>query len=188
VNNQVTREQLSEPTFNLQPFNFQPVRTKHLMKRLQKPTGQGMVEFALTLPLLLMLVIGVMEFGRLLFFYSAITTGTREAARYGAASGPAAGSEAYYQDCAGIRAAAKRISGLAGISDGDISIIYDEGPGGASLGSCPVGGTGPALKLGDRIIVSVTGDFQLVVPLIDVPPLEITSVARRTILKDVEVK
>jgi hypothetical protein len=184
----MTREQLSEPTFNLQPFNFQPVRTKHLMKRLQKPTGQGMVEFALTLPLLLMLVVGVMEFGRLLFYYSAITTGTREAARYGAASGPAAGSEAYYQDCAGIRSAAKRISGLAGINDGDISIVYDEGPGGASLGSCPVGGTGPALKLGDRIIVSVTGNFQPVVPLIDVGSLEITSVARRTILKDVEVK
>jgi hypothetical protein len=158
------------------------------MKRFTKPNGQGMVEFALTLPLLLVLVVGVMEFGRLLFFYSAITTGTREAARYGAASGPVSGGSAYYQDCAGIRAAAKRISGLAGINDGDISIVYDEGPGGASLGSCPVGGTGPALKLGDRIIVSVTGDFQPVVPLINVAPVEITSVARRTILKDVEIK
>ena len=153
-----------------------------------QPSGQGMVEFALTLPLLLILVVGVMEFGRLLFYYSAITTGTREAARYGAASGLAGGSQAYFQDCAGIRSAAKRISGLAGISDGNISIVYDEGPGGSSLGSCPVGGSGPALELGDRIIVTITGQFQPVVPLIDVPPLEITSVARRTILKDVEVK
>jgi hypothetical protein len=178
----MTKVKTRKLTFNLsaaaQPFNFRP----------PNPSGQGMVEFALTLPLLLVLVVGVMEFGRLLFYYSSITTGTREAARYGAASGPAGGSGAYYQDCAGIRAAAKRISGLAGISDGDISIVYDEGPGGTSLGSCPVGGTGPALKLGDRIIVSVTGDFQPVVPLIKVDPVEITSVARRTILKDVEIK
>lgn len=153
-----------------------------------RETGQGMVEFALTLPILLMLVFGVIEFGRLLFAYSAITTGTREAARYGAGSGLVGGSQARYQDCQGIREAAKRISGLAGINDGDIVIAYDEGPGKASLGTCPVGGTGPALELGDRIIVTVNGQFQPVVPIVNVPPLEITSVARRTILKDVEVK
>ncbi|HEX6305333.1 MAG TPA: TadE family protein [Anaerolineales bacterium] len=159
-----------------------------MQRRFRKEAGQGMVEFALTLPLLLMLVIGVMEFGRLLFFYSAITTGTREAARYGAGSGLIAASEARYQDCQGIRDSAKRISALAGIQDGDIVIAYDQGPGEASLGTCPVGGSGPALDLGDRIIVTVSGEFQPVVPIINVPPLEITSVARRTILKDVEVK
>ena len=159
-----------------------------MLRRFKNAGGQGMVEFALTLPLLLALVFGVIEFGRLLFFYSAITTGTREAARYGAAAGLVGGSDARYQDCTGIRSAARRISGLAGVEDGDVSIVYDEGPGSASLGSCPVGGTGPALDLGDRIIVTVTGQFQPVVPVMNVPPLEIQSVARRTILKDVEVK
>jgi hypothetical protein len=154
----------------------------------QNDFGQGMVEFALTLPLLLVLVIGVMEFGRLLFTYSAITTGTREAARYGAGSGLNGSSQARYQDCQGIRDTAKRISGLAGIQDGDIVIAYDQGPGEAAVGTCPVGGSGPALELGDRIIVTVSAEFQPVVPILNVPPLEITSVARRTILKDVEVK
>lgn len=157
-------------------------------RRYRKDFGQGMVEFALTLPILLMLVIGVMEFGRLLFFYSAITTGTREAARYGAGSGLTASTAARYQDCQGIRDSAKRISGLAGIQDADIVVVYDQGPGEAAIGTCPVGGTGPALDLGDRIIVTVSGEFQPVVPIVNVPPLEITSVARRTILKDVEVK
>lgn len=159
-----------------------------MIEHSSKSRGQGMAEFALTLPLLLVLVFGVIEFGRLLFFYSAVTTGTREAARYGAGSGLGSGSGARYQDCQGIRGAAKRISGLAGINDGDIAIAYDKGPGETSLGSCPVGGTGPALELGDRIIVTVSTQYQPVVPIVNIPPIQINSVARRTILKDVEVK
>mgnify|MGYP001571851709 CR=1 FL=1 len=45
--------------------------------------AQTMVEFALILPVLLMLVFGIFEFGRAFFAYNAITNATREAARYG---------------------------------------------------------------------------------------------------------
>jgi Flp pilus assembly protein TadG len=51
-----------------------------------------MVEFALVLPLLLVVMFGLIEVGRLLFIYSVVFTSTREAARYGSASGILAGA------------------------------------------------------------------------------------------------
>ncbi|HEX2981595.1 MAG TPA: TadE family protein, partial [Anaerolineaceae bacterium] len=53
----------------------------------QNPRGQGMVEFALALPIILMVIFGIIEFGRLLLSYSAVFSASREAARYGAAVG-----------------------------------------------------------------------------------------------------
>ena len=52
-------------------------------RRRSKPdeNGQGMVEFALVLPLLLLVMFGIIEFGRLLFIYSAVFTSSRDAAR-----------------------------------------------------------------------------------------------------------
>ncbi|HUM37637.1 MAG TPA: TadE/TadG family type IV pilus assembly protein, partial [Anaerolineae bacterium] len=36
----------------------------------RRPKGQGLVEFALILPLLLLILLGIFEFGRVLFIYS----------------------------------------------------------------------------------------------------------------------
>ena len=44
--------------------------------------GQALVEFALVLPILLVLVIGIMDFGRALFVYSEVSNAAREAVRY----------------------------------------------------------------------------------------------------------
>ena len=70
--------------------------------------GQGMVEFALVFPLLLLLLFGIFELGRIMFTYSATMAASREAARYGAAILDVGGGIPQYEDCAGIRAAAKR--------------------------------------------------------------------------------
>jgi Flp pilus assembly protein TadG len=56
-------------------------------KASKSKAGQGMVEFALTLPMLMLLMLGIIEFGRLLFTYSAVTTPAREAARCGSSAG-----------------------------------------------------------------------------------------------------
>ena len=64
--------------------------SKRMTKRLITPirsrpvtddTGQAMVEFALVLPILLMLVIGIFEFGRAWNAYQVITDAAREGAR-----------------------------------------------------------------------------------------------------------
>jgi Flp pilus assembly protein TadG len=156
-----------------------------------KEKAQGMVEFALTLPILLMLFFGIIEFGRLLFYYSAVFTASREAARYGSAAGGISGTGNYYQDCTGIRSAAKRIGSFVGIQDADIVISYDHPNPSATTNPVPYATACPptsAVDLGDRIIVRITGSFRPNVPLVNLPEINIVSVARRTIVKDVEVK
>lgn len=43
--------------------------------------GQGLVEFALILPVLLLFMLGIMEFGRILFIYTEVSNAAREALR-----------------------------------------------------------------------------------------------------------
>jgi Flp pilus assembly protein TadG len=151
-------------------------------KLFHKERAQGMVEFALVLPLLLLVMFAVIEFGRLLFIYSAVFTASREAARYGAAVGDVGNSVPHYQDCAGITAAARRITNLAGLNT--ITISYDDGNGN-SLGTCPSGAAN--VGLGDRVIVDVSATYQPILPLVHIPAFPISSQTARTVLKDISV-
>lgn len=47
-------------------------------------SGAAMVEFAIVLPLLLVLVLGIIDFGRALFVLNNLTNAAREGARFGA--------------------------------------------------------------------------------------------------------
>lgn len=153
-------------------------------QKLRNEKAQGMVEFALVLPLLLLVMFAVIEFGRLLFVYSAVFTASRDAVRYGAASGSPGNYQPYYQDCAGMRAAARRFGSLVGIQDANINISYDDGSG-TSLGVCPTGA--PNISLGDRVIVQVTAQYQPILPLVRIPAFPISSRAARTVLKDISI-
>ncbi|NLG50922.1 MAG: pilus assembly protein [Chloroflexi bacterium] len=51
--------------------------------RLRGERGATLVEYALVLLVFLTLVFGIMEFGRVIFLYSALTNAAREGARYG---------------------------------------------------------------------------------------------------------
>ena len=46
--------------------------------------GQSLVEFALILPLFMLIVLGVFDFGRAIYAYSALHNAAREGASYGA--------------------------------------------------------------------------------------------------------
>lgn len=48
--------------------------------------GQALVEFAIVLPVLVLLLVGMMEFGLLLYNQQVITNASREGARYGIVS------------------------------------------------------------------------------------------------------
>jgi len=153
-----------------------------------RENAQGLVEFALVLPLLLLVMFAVIELGRLLFIYSAVSTASREAARYGSAAGDAGGYVPHYRDCAGIRAAARRIGNLANITDGDISISYDHGPATTVFSSVCPPPAGQDVVLGDRIIVEVVAAYQPIVPLVNLPAFPISSSTSRTIIKDVTIE
>jgi len=48
----------------------------------QRQKGQSLVEFALILPIFLLLVVGFFDIGRAVFYYSSATNAVREAARF----------------------------------------------------------------------------------------------------------
>jgi Flp pilus assembly protein TadG len=157
----------------------------------RRERGQGIVEFALTLPLLLMLLLGIMEYGRLMYTYVAVVSAAREAGRYGAAAGISTGTTRYYQDCNGIRDAAIRVGGIAGVRNtaASVNIQYDNGPGIDNItAGCPVNGTGPVLMRGDRINITVAVQFQPTQGLIDLPAMTVQSQVRRTIVVNVPVR
>jgi Flp pilus assembly protein TadG len=97
---------------------------KHFFNKKKKSTkGQGMVEFALAFPILLMVMIGIFESGRLLLIYTTSVSASRAAARYGTAMGDE-DSGFHYLDCDGMRARAINIGVLSGLEPADISISY----------------------------------------------------------------
>lgn len=53
------------------------------MKSLKNQKGQALVEFALILPILLLVVMGILQFGMMLNSYLAISNAAREGARAG---------------------------------------------------------------------------------------------------------
>ncbi len=53
--------------------------------RRRREGAQSMVEFALLAPLFFMLLLGVFDFGRAIYYYVSIAHGAREAARYAVA-------------------------------------------------------------------------------------------------------
>ena len=55
-----------------------------LLRRVRGERGAELIEFALTLPLLLLLVLGIIEFGFLFQEYEVVTNAAREGARLGA--------------------------------------------------------------------------------------------------------
>jgi Flp pilus assembly protein TadG len=135
-------------------------------------SGQGMTEFALVLPVLLLIVLGLIEVGRLIFLYSTVTNASREAARYGSATGLSDSGIPRFQDQAGIRDAAKRVGFLVDLQDEDIAIQYDQG------GTCQF----PVNM--DRILVTVTTNYSPIVPVPFVPmqSFPITATSQRTII------
>jgi len=151
--------------------------------------GQGLVEFALVLPLVLVLVLGIIEISRLLFLYAVTTSASREGARYGAVAGDGPSGTPQYLDCDGIRGAAQNAGILANIQTGNVTIVYDGGFTGSSpnpvaptptpYSACPASVS--AIQTGDRIVVDVSTNYSPIIPLPLIPSFQIRSITARSI-------
>jgi len=158
----------------------------------KKSAAQAMVEFAIALPILLMLAYGILETGRFLFLYSTVVTASRQAVRYGTATGSGTGTAHRYWDCDGIRQAANN-AGYLGDFD-FITIENDDGPGTTPNPYCidpnnPIDDTFiPSTLNTDRLVVTVTEQFTPIVPnLVPFVTRAITATSARTILVSVNI-
>jgi len=164
-----------------------------MIKHSKSELAQGFVEFALAIPVLLLVVYGLLEAGRLLFIYSSTVTAARQAVRYGAVTGLLDGGYPHYQDCAGIRAAAQHVGFINDYHD--IHITFDTGPDKdthvvpAPYDTCDgVDFLNVIPHNGDRLVVSVSATFAPIVPLVPLAPMTIQSSSARTILVDINIE
>lgn len=159
----------------------------------KKNTAQAMVEFALILPILLLLVYGIIEIGRVIFIYSSVITSARSAARYGSTTGVNdGGATLRYQDCAGMRSAARRSAFIDALLDSDIIIQHDKGEGIDTASYCAPGNATdtsftPSAGNTDRVRVTVSSQYAPIVPIVPIGPFTISSTSARTVLVSVPI-
>lgn len=90
-----------------------------LLSKLRKnEKGQSLVEFALVLPILLLLVLGMLEYGWMLNAKISVTGAAREGARASSVVGKANSSQAY----AKAFAAANAYMGVGTLAPGDVMV------------------------------------------------------------------
>lgn len=91
----------------------------------RRQSAQGLVEFALVLPFLLLLLMGIIDFGWLIFNYVQLQNGLQEALRYG--SVPSFTGPDSYRDCRGIFNRVETTAPWSGVQDSNIHVFYDHG-------------------------------------------------------------
>lgn len=110
------------------------------MKNLKNHKGQALVEFAIILPVILLLVMGIFQFGMMLNSYLTIENASREGAR----AGIVGSSDAEIQEL---------IIAISPILD-PLNVTVDITPNETDRGS------------GDTLTVKVTYNYKLTVPII----------------------
>lgn len=161
--------------------------------RFFETRAQSMVEFAIVLPLLLALLIGILEVGRMVFIYAVVTNASREAVRFASAIGFSDNTyNLKYQYCAGIRGVAKKYGFLLNLQDSDIAIAYDSGPGTTAITTkCAAGTTNDStvvVTMGKtRVKVTVSANYSPLTKLIPISARTFTATSYRTIIGNVSV-
>lgn len=161
---------------------------------MQGSRAQAIVEFAIALPILLLMLMGIFEVGRMVFIYAAVTNASRNAARYASAFGLGDDGLHKFSNCQGIKAVAIVSSFLVPLDPSAVSITYDHGPGTSfspALTCDAASGEDRdvfyTVSSGDRVVVTVTADYEPMIKLVPIGGRSITSSTARTILGYVDV-
>jgi Flp pilus assembly protein TadG len=120
------------------------------LHRTERSRGQALVEFALIMPLFAVILLGLLDFGRVIYAQNTVSEAAREASRVGSVS-PSASASKY----TAMRSAAITRSPGLGLTSGDIvgngctDCFYPDGA-----------------VTGGRVVVNVTKTVQLLTPII----------------------
>src|SRR4051794_19674613 len=131
-----------------------------MKKYLPPPTrGPALVEFALVLPILLLMIFGIVDAGRLIFTYNTISNAARDGARVAIVNQSPSGTDT----CDTLSATAwptgcAITSGVTlGLAPGDVTVAYRDP---TDTAACP------SMSIGCIAVVTVNGHFQAITPVI----------------------
>jgi Flp pilus assembly protein TadG len=125
----------------------------------RRAAGQSLVEFAIVLPIFLLLLFGLIDIGRFVYSVNALSEAAREGTRFGSVG-------AWTQSCAGPREACveavtrARLAGVPGATATAICQRYvadSATPSPVARGSC---------RTNDVLTVRVDADFEVLTPVI----------------------
>jgi hypothetical protein len=190
-----------------------PLTTVPETKRTALRSGQGLVEFALIIPILLVLVLGIIDFGRVLTVYAMASNAVRDALRQAEIIGfePELGSVPPFRDCQLMLDNVRKAMWIPiDLAAGDLTITYYEGTPDRSqgedadsdtlkvLGQCNLAAptilpfTGDAadpLENGDILMISLQTDIAFMTPFLSsiTPTMPVRFTGQRTIITELEL-
>jgi Flp pilus assembly protein TadG len=125
-----------------------------LRRLLRGRRGQSLVEFSLVLPVLLIIVFGIVDFGMGLRSYISLTNATREGARFAAVGNPAGSFPSQCNGTTTTTVVGRTCVAVEGLNRSDISSLTVTYP----------NGQGP----GNSVIVSANYTYHYITPLGDI--------------------
>lgn len=140
--------------------------------RLLRPRsrrGQALVEFALVLPILVLLMLGIFDFGRAVFALSTINNAAREGARLAIVD----------QTLAHIQGKASQRAVALGLTDSDVQVDYRDADDPEGAGTCD-SNVGSDAVYGCVAVVRVPYTYTAITPIIGnlVGTIDMTGEAR----------
>ncbi len=143
------------------------IRTPSSTPNRDRPQGQALVEFALVLPVMLLLLLLAVDFGRLFFTYVAVNNAAREATFYAVShAGDSDFDQAIFDGAVA----------QAGLSEANVQSQGDEGTVSISAPECFVPSTGSPVAcdtaaqfaggIGNYVKVSATQPFDFLTPFV----------------------
>jgi hypothetical protein len=133
------------------------------MRTSRRPSaGQSLAEFALVLPVLLLLFMGILDFGRAVYAYNTLSNAAREGARVAIVDQNAPAGVP-----AGAQRAADQATGLGVDPSTDVDVTY----------TAPDGSGCPTRAIGCVATVDVRHQFRAITPIIGniVGPIDLES-------------
>ena len=93
-----------------------------------QPRGQTLVEFALVLPIFILLLVGILDFGRAIYAYNTISNASREAVRVGIVD----------QNANTVEAKAIGRAASLGLTPADVDVTFRQPNGSATVCIAPI--------------------------------------------------
>jgi Flp pilus assembly protein TadG len=150
-------------------------------KLLAGERGQSLVETAVSISILMIMVIGVIEGGWLLYTFHYLSYAARQGSRYAMVRGSACNASNGMDNCPNatsdqIQTYVRSVR-FPGIDPNQVSVTVNWSAGPQTGGSC----TSPCKDPGDQVLVTTTYPFPLSIPFIPASQVNMSSTSEMVI-------